>query len=231
MLIARLQTNTPLDKLLNGGIEIGAVTNIYGPAGTGKTNIALAAAINCKRKIIYIDTEGSFSSERFSQLGGTKEQLKNMIFFEPHSWEEQHEAVKKLEDIVKKGDIDLIVIDSMVTLYRLELDQQNFSLINKQLATQYSILSKIGRKYKIAVLVTNQVYGLLNKEGKGEIELTSRAIAKYWAKALIELKKTGKDNQRLAVIRKHRSLPEGQKIEFEITQDKIKPTGKFGIFK
>lgn len=221
-------TNTPLDKLLNGGIEVDAVTNIYGPAGCGKTNVALCTTIVCaeSRKVIYIDTEGSFSLDRFRQLGGTGEQLKNIIFMEPHAWKEQHAVVQKMDAIVKKEEVGLIIIDSLVTLYRLELDQENFQLINKQLATQYSILSMISRKYKIPVLVTNQVYGL----GKDEqIELTSRAIAKYWSKALIELKKLDKPGSRVAIVRKHRSLPEGKSIEFEITESKLKEV-RLGLF-
>jgi DNA repair protein RadB len=114
----------------------------------------------------------------------------------------------------------------LVAIYRLELDPENFQAINKQLATQYSVLSKITRKYKIPVIVTNQVYSLKDEK----IELTSRAIAKYWSKTLIELKRTEGENQRLAILRKHRSLPEGKTIEFEITQNGLKEKGKFSIF-
>ncbi|MBI2075784.1 MAG: DNA repair and recombination protein RadB [Candidatus Aenigmarchaeota archaeon] len=224
----RLMTNTPLDKLLSGGIETDAITNVYGPAGCGKTNIALCATIVCaeERKTVYIDTEGSFSLDRFKQLGGNENHLKNIIFMEPHAWKEQHALVQKLEAVVKKEDAGLIVIDSLVALYRLELDNENFQLINKQLATQYSILSMICRKYKIPVLVTNQVYGF----GKDEqVELTSRAIAKYWSKALIELKKLDKPGSRVAIVRKHRSIAEGKSIEFEITEAKLKEV-RLGLF-
>ena len=223
----RLQTNTPLDKLLNGGIEKNVITNIYGPAGCGKTNVALCSVINhsSDKKVIYIDTEGSFSLERFEQLGGDKSILKNIIFIEPMSWEEQNENIQNLEKIIS-NDIVLIVIDSLVTFYRLELDQKNFKEINKQLSTQYFILSKIARKSKIPVLVTNQVYSTKDDE----IELTSRTIAKYWSKTLIELKRTGSPGHRAAIVKKHRSLPENKTIEFEIKQDNLKEIGKLSIF-
>jgi len=224
--MVKLATNTPLDKLLNGGIETDTITNIYGPAGSGKTNIVLSTVLNCikEKKVIYIDTEGSFSLERFIQLGGSKEMLKKIIFFEVHDWDEQHKKILSLEKIVSK-EIGLIVIDSLVALYRLKLNEKNFQEINRQLATQYSILSKIARTMKIPVLVTNQVYS------KGEeIEMTSRNIGRYWSKNIIELKRLGKNNCRIAVIKKHRSMPEGKKIEFEITSDSIKEPGRFKIF-
>lgn len=223
----KLRTNSPLDKLLDGGIDNDTITNIYGPAGSGKTNIILLTTLNCiknDKKVIYIDTDGSFSLDRFEQLGGDEELLKKIIFIEPDTWEDQHSKIKNLKKIIDKESIGLISIDSMVTLYRLELDKENFQVVNKQLATQYSILSRIAREYKIPVLVTNQVYS----RGE-EIEITSRSIGHYWSKSLVELKKTGKANCRLAMIRKHRSLPEGKTIEFEITGSGLKEVGKFSF--
>ncbi len=214
----KLSTGTPLDKLLDGGLEQCVITNVYGPAGSGKTNIALSAVIRCDKKIIYIDTEGSFSLERFRQIGGDEKKLRDILIVEVHDWKEQHDCILSLEGMME--GVGLIVVDSLVSLYRLELDQENFQKINKQLATQYSILSKMARKYKIPVLVTNQVYSL----GE-ETELTSRMIAKYWSKALIELKKLGKPNCRIAFIRKHRSIPEGKKVEFKITEKGMEDIG------
>ena len=224
-LIMRFATNTPVDKLLDGGLEHGVVTNIYGPAGSGKTNIALAACLACS-KSIYIDTEGSFSPERFVQLGGSEKAMKGIELIEVHTWAEQCDAIKGLERLFEREGIMLVVVDSLVSLYRLEMDESRFHEVNKQLATQYSILSRIARKHKIPVLVTNQVYGMRDSS---EVEITSRTIAKYWSKALVELKRTG-DNCRLAILRKHRSLPEGRKIEFEITKNGLKEMGKFSLF-
>jgi len=224
----KTQTGTPLDKLLDGGLENDAITNVYGPAGSGKTNIALAAALalcNEGKHVVYVDTEGSFSLERFQQLGGTEKELKMIHMVHVHEWKEQHEEIMKLEKAVEKVKASIVIIDSLVALYRLELDKENFQTVNKQLATQYSVFSKIARQKNVPVLVTNQVYSR-----GGEIELTSRQIAHYWSKTLVELKKTEGENQRVAVLRKHRSLPEGKTIGFEITKDGLKQIGKFSLF-
>ena len=50
-----------IDQLLGGGFEGGAVTEIYGEAGSGKTNMCLQlakAVIQSGKKTIYIDSEG-----------------------------------------------------------------------------------------------------------------------------------------------------------------------------
>jgi DNA repair protein RadB len=63
-----------IDELLGGGFESGTVTQLYGEAGSGKTNICLQTAVECARKgktVIFIDSEG-FSPERFLQIANAK---------------------------------------------------------------------------------------------------------------------------------------------------------------
>ncbi len=216
----KLATNTPLDKLLDGGIETDAITNVYGPAGSGKTNIAISTTLSNKKKTVYMDTEGSFSIDRFVQLGGNEALLKKIIFIEPASWSDQNEKVQNVISIL--DGVGLIVIDSIVSLYRLELSNDNFQHMNRQLATQYSTLSRVCRKFSVPILVTNQVYSIGDN-----VELTSRTIGKYWSKVLVELKKTERDNHRVAILRKHRSLPEGRKIEFVIENNGLKEAKKW----
>jgi len=223
----RLETRTPIDKILGSGLENDAITNIYGPPGSGKTNIALCAMLSAldHGKVAYIDTEGSFSQERFHQIGGTQKDMKNVLLFEVHDWDAQHIAIQELEKIVEKEKISLVIVDSLVALYRLVLEESNFPQVNKQLATQYSVLSKISRSKKIPILVTNQVY---TKDDK--VEISSRTIARYWSKTLIELKRLEKDGHRVAIVRKHRSVPEGRSVEFKIVEKGLEEIGKFNIF-
>ena len=92
----RLSTGTEiLDVLLDGGYENDAITTIYGPAGAGKTNFALLAAVNVAKlgkKVIYIDTEGGFSIARLEQLVPNYKKtkvLEKIIFLQPTNFDEQ----------------------------------------------------------------------------------------------------------------------------------------------
>lgn len=217
----------PLDELLNGGIEHRSLTNLYGPPGSGKTNLALIASVSCiqsGKKVLFIDTEGGFSPERLSQISKDFESAsQKIILIEPKTFEEQDKVIMELEGAL--DGVGLIVLDSLVNLYRLELDDKNFQQVNKMLSTQLSKLSKISRERDIPILITNHVYSDNNR-----IQPVSRDITKYWSKCLVELVKLEK-GRRVAILRKHRSMPEGREAHFQITQDGIIPAEKkFKLF-
>lgn len=228
----KLPISPPIDKLLEGGLESGCITNFYGPSATGKTNICLAAAsaaIQAGKKVVYVDTEGGFSLERFEQIcdSTSKRSLEKIIFIEPKDWPEQIEQLQKLEKICDKENIGLIIIDSIVALWRITITETNATEVNRQLATQLSVLSKISREKNIPVLITNQVYSDIET---GKIELSSRNIVKWWSKNLIELMHAGRTSCRIARVAKARSIAEDKTVEFEITKDGLKEVSKLRIF-
>jgi DNA repair protein RadB len=230
-----------LNKFLFGGYETDIITTIYGPAGSGKTNFCILAALSQAKKgnkIIYIDTEGGFSIDRARQIlknESYEEILKNIMLLKPTSFDEQEVSFGQLLKNVKRGDISLIIIDSMTILYRLELGDaiqsgQDIKIkeINRKLARQLRILNEIARKQQIPIIITNQVYSdfITNeqlKEGiKKSVNMVGGDLLKYWSKCLIELKyERGK---RTLILRKHRSLPE-KELEFEIVSDGIRKRG------
>ena len=212
------------DSFLGGGFEKEVISTIYGPGGSGKTNICIFLMVNAikeGKKVIYIDTESSFSVNRMKQIDENyEENLKNVFFLKPTSFDEQKEAFSKLKDLVNE-EIGLIIVDSIAMLYRLEFGKsQDIYEVNRELGSQISFLSEIARQKKLPILITNQVYS--NFEEKDEVKLVGGDILKYGSKCLIEIKK-GKKNLRLAIIRKHRSLPEEKEFVFEIVENGIKP--------
>jgi len=112
-----------IDEMLKGGIERGCITEIYGEAGSGKTNICLSTAINVAKSgdfVIYIDTEG-VSMERFSQLGGNEEIAKKILFYKAYKFSHQTEIIERAVNLIeKRGDISLLIVDSMTEFYRAE---------------------------------------------------------------------------------------------------------------
>ncbi len=209
-----------IDSLLNGGFERGCITEIYGEAGSGKTNICLATAINVAREgkyVIYIDTEG-VSMERFSQLGGNEELSKRILFYKVYKFSQQGEIIERAINLVeKRNDISLIIVDSMTEFYRAErgVEEDLSSKRRHSLAWQLSLLNSVARRKNVAVLITNQVY--MDTATK-ELKPIGGHTLHHNAKTILFLKKIG-NGYREAILIKHRSLPEGLVTRFEIRGD------------
>jgi DNA repair protein RadB len=75
----------------------------------------------------------------------------------------------------------------------------------------------LAKKYDIPVLITNQIY--MDVERDRVAGLGGTAL-EHLSKAIIRLEK--KDSVRRAMLRKHRSRPEGLSFDFVITQDGIR---------
>jgi len=233
-----------LNKFLFGGYETDIITTLYGPGGSGKSNFCVIVATSQARKgnkVIFMDTEGGFSSDRFKQIHqGTKEEielaLQNILLLKPTSFKEQEESFQKLLTHVKKGDVSLIIIDSIAMLYRLELgdaitskDNEKISEVNRKLAKQLRSLNEIARKQNIPIIVTNQVYSTFtqnseDREAERQVSMVGGDLLKYWSKCLIELQNFR--GKRKIILRKHRSLPI-KELAFEIVNTGIRKRGLF----
>lgn len=218
-----------LNKWLYGGYESDIVTVLYGGPGTGKTNFCLMAATSLAKKgkkIIFIDTEGGFSIDRVKQLVSDKvdykEVLKNILLWKPTNFQEQEKAFEKLSKHLK-NEVELIIVDSMTILYRLdfadarEKGEAAIQRINSGLVRQIKILAEIARKKGIPVLVSNQIYRWEDKDN-----MVGGDILKYWGKCLIEL--VNEKGRRTVHLRKHRSLPE-KSLAFQIFDGGVRRRG------
>jgi len=217
-----------LNDFLEGGYERDVITMLAGPPASGKTNLCVLAAcskVKDNGKVVFVDTEGGFSVERVKQIVGEgyEEILENIFLLEPTSFKEQKECFKKLLDNVRKEHLDLIVIDGMAMLYRLELmdavksgEEDKIREVNAEVARQMRILSEISRKQKIPILITNQVYSKFSEKGSDkekEVNLVGGNLFRYWSKCIIELKQ--EYHKRKLVLLKHRNLPI-KEMDFEI---------------
>ena len=205
----KIITNSPLDDLLQGGIDKKSVTQIYGPPGSGKTNISL-----------NIDTEGGISIDRIKQLAGDDFDTvaSNIIVFEPNDFEEQDDDLKLIETWVSSNheNLELIVLDSAVALFRIEESKGKSSVLGKEM----NLLASLARTYDLAVLVTNQIYASFD-EGSDENAPVGGTILQYWSKTIVELKREEDSPKRIAILKRHRSIEEDVAVRFKITNNGI----------
>lgn len=232
-----------LNRFFHGGYETDIITTFYGPGGSGKTTLCLIVAVSQAKKggkVIFVDTEGGFSTERVAQLiYGKNEALEkilgNIFILKPTSFQEQESAFETLLKQVKSGNISLIVIDSIAMLYRLELgdaiksqENERIQEVNRKLARQLRQLNEITRKQSIPVIITNQVYSSFIKDEQPskekQISMVGGDLLTYWSKCLVELRQS--NGRRKLTLKKHRSLPE-KELVFEITNTGIRKKGIF----
>ncbi len=208
-----------LDDLLDGGIETGCVTLLFGEAGSGKTNLCLQLARNVVRlgrKVVYIDTEG-VSLDRFRQICGRDfdSVIKDVLFSEVYTLEEQEQSVRKAVRLAKTNrEIGLLILDSATTHYRMtKVEEQREE--RHSLARQITKLMEAARKKDLPVVTTSQVYTDIDR---GTFEPLGGHMLSHNAKDIVRLEKVGL-NLRLATIVKHRHMQEGLSAKFRLTDN------------
>ena len=184
-----------LDKLLGGGFPAKTVSLIYGEAETGKTSLAIQCAVNCARKKIkslFLDTDGTFSYERLSQIAQYDlDQISPfIIIMRPMIFQDQSLVIDNLEKIITKK-FELIIVDTITSLYRVEPEDKKETFIaNRELNRQLAILTQIAKTTGIAVLIISQVrnipFGL-----KMKTKPIARRVLNYWSEVILNLEQSG----------------------------------------
>jgi DNA repair protein RadB len=210
-----------IDSLLGGGIERETITQIFGPSATGKTSICLMLSYKTSLsggKVVYIDTEG-LSSERVRQIFKDKNALHNILLYEVFDFKQQSSTIKEISRVCRAEKISLIIVDSITALYRSELEEVEKQLrMKRELTSQVTFLLGLARKYKLAVVVTNQMFTDIRD---GRDKPLGGPTLDHLSKTIIGLERV--NGERIAYLVKHRARPEGKSCKFKITEDGIEP--------
>eukprot|EP00741_Cyanophora_paradoxa_P005314 tig00000870_g5153.t1 len=164
--------STELDKLLEGGIETGSITEIFGEFRTGKTQLCHMLCVTCQLaieanggegKALYIDTEGTFRPQRLTSIaerfGLTPEDvLENVAYAKAHNSDHQMQLLIQASAMMSESRYALLVVDSATALYRTDYTGRG-ELAARQvhLARFMRQLASIANQYGVAVVITNQV--------------------------------------------------------------------------
>lgn len=225
-LIALTTGSKQLDTLLGGGIETGAITEIFGEFRTGKSQLCHTLAVTCQLpidmgggegKCLYIDTESTFRPERLvpiSQRFGLNAQdvLDNVAYARAYNADHQFQLLNTAAAMMAESRFSLLIVDSIMALYRTDYSGRGeLSARQTQVAKFMRRLQNLCDEFGVAAVITNQVvaqvdgnsmYGDPKKPIGGNIVAHSSTTRLYFRK--------GRGETRICKIYDSPSLPESE---------------------
>lgn len=184
-----------LDKLLKGGFPSYNISLIYGEASTGKTTLAIQTSVQAAikgYKVLFLDSDQSFSIQRLTQIAGKKvEEISDRILiFQPETFMHQSMLIENLEKYISKN-VGLIVVDTLTSLYRIAFkSKQSIFILNRELNRQLAYLNDLAIKYNLSILVLSQVHTKLYNNFKTEV--IAKRVLEYWSKIILRMNPTPK---------------------------------------
>lgn len=161
-----------LDKLLQGGIETGSITEIFGEFRTGKTQLCHQLCVTCQLpvdcggaegKSMYIDTEGTFRPERLLAVAeryglNGQEVLDNVAYARGYNTDHQTQLLIHAAAMMAESRYALLIVDSATALYRTDYSGRGeLSARQMHMARFLRTLLRLADEFGVAVVITNQV--------------------------------------------------------------------------
>lgn len=173
-LLPKLKTNCEaFDKMMKGGIEREALTELYGENGVGKTQMCFTLAIEAIKqwgeKVVWIDVEDTLEPSRLIEIAVSRgyaeneEDAKEKFF--PHIIQKTAPNTDiimletyNLTKILLKEKPKLIILDGVTGQFRAEyLGRGTLSIRQQNLNKFLHILSNLAFFFSVAIVYTNQV--------------------------------------------------------------------------
>lgn len=161
-----------LDTLLHGGIETGALTELYGEFRTGKSQLCHQLAVTCQLPIdmgggegrcLFIDCEGTFRAERVFSIAeryglDPHEAMRNIAVARSKNNEHLLKLLDSAQQMMAQTRFVIVIIDSIMA--QLRVDFQGRGELSERQMRLSAILKKLrglADEFGVAIVYTNQV--------------------------------------------------------------------------
>lgn len=160
----KVSTGRPsIDYVTDGGLPKGRVVLVAGEPSAGKSSLVIQMVESFGKKILYIDTEGTLTTDYLDSLGTNPQHFSHVL---PATTEE-------LCDIIRAQipNFDVIVVDSInnsSSLEQLQKSSGDRTMANRAivLSAQLPILVGLCNQYNTTLIVLSQVRDNMNKTNK-----------------------------------------------------------------
>ncbi|MEE8131767.1 MAG: recombinase RecA [Candidatus Paceibacterota bacterium] len=208
-----------------GGFPLGRIVEVFGPEMSGKSTLALHAIAETQKqggKAAYIDAEHALDPDYAKKLGV---KISDLLISQPDSGED---ALNILENLVRSGIIDVIIVDSVAALtpkaeIEGEMGIQFIGLQARMMSQALRKLTTLAHKNNALIIFINQIREKIGMMGYGEKTTTpgGRAL-KFYASVRVDLR-------RIAQIKKGEDVI-GNRTKAKVVKNKVAPPFKIAEF-
>ena len=198
-----------------GGVPRGRVIEIFGSEGSGKSTLALHVCAEAQKKggvAAFIDAEHALDPDYARKIGV---KVDDLLISQPDSGEQ---ALQIVETLVRSGEVDVIVIDSVAALAPKaeiagEMGEFQIGLQARLMSSALRKLSGVVSRTKTTIIFLNQTRMKIGVMF-GNPETTPGGLAlKFYSSVRINLR-------RIAQI-KHGDEIIGSRIKAKIVKNKV----------
>ncbi|RJS69888.1 DNA repair and recombination protein RadA [ANME-2 cluster archaeon] len=234
---------TEVDRMMGGGFETQAITEVYGEFGSGKTQIAHQLAVNAQLpvdkgglngSVILIDTENTFRPDRIAQMVKglsnryeteyePEEFLKNIHVARAYNSNHQillMESASELADSLRDTGkpVRLLIVDSLTAHFRAEyVGRGTLADRQQKLNKHLHNIMRFADLNNAMVFVTNQVMSKPDAFFGDPTKPIGGHILGHTSTFRIYLRKS-KGDKRVAKLVDSPNLPDGEAL-FSVTPE------------
>lgn len=205
-----------LDAALGvGGLPRGRIIEIFGPESSGKTTLALHVIAEAQKAggiTAFVDAEHALDPEYARRIGV---KLAELLISQPDTSEQ---ALDIVESLVRSGNVDVIVIDSVAALtpkdeIEGEMGQQHMGKQARLMSQALRKLTAIAARSKTIVIFINQIRMQIGVMfGNPETTPGGKALKFYTSVRL--------DIRRIASIKKGEEVV-GGRVRVKVVKNKV----------
>jgi recombination protein RecA len=208
------------------GLPKGRIIEIFGPESSGKTTLAIHAIAEAQRQggiAAIVDAEHAFDRFYAEKLGVNTNDL---LISQPDNGEQ---ALEIVENLIRSGAIDIIVIDSVAALVpRSEIEGE---MGDSKMGLQARLMSQAMRKLTATIGRTNCCCIFINQLREkigvmfGNPETTTGGNAlKFYASIRLDIRKSG------AAIKDKDGNVVGNQVKVKVVKNKMAPPFRIASF-